>query len=848
MAAAAAVLVAAASTDVWDLARAEFAWLLGRADQVGEARGTRWLDDLAGIAEETPPGERAEVLGSQRSRWRTRLCDLAEDDPAIIEELGLIVDRLQKRLPEGKRRWAQRNIAKDDGQVFAAQDGDVTVNQSPQSAEVVGGMVQAENVDGDLHVHVADVPRSPRRVLVPRQLPPAPAPFVGRDPELAVLSRSLDQAPGSAGSVVICVLAGTGGIGKTALALYWAHRNADRFPDGQLFVNLRGFDSSSAPVSPESALHWFLQALGVDPQVIPPDLDAKAGLFRTQVTGKRMLIVLDNAATADQVEPLLPGSPGCVVLVTSRMMLTALTTRHGARDVALPILSQEEAQALLAKRLGQARRDAERDAAAELIRLCGCHPLALALIASRAHADPDLSLTDLAEDLSYSVLVTLEDGDPASSLPDVLSWSLRGLTGQQRTVFGLLGIAPGPDISLPAAASLTGLPGPRVRKTLRELEQASLLDQPQGGRYSMHDLIRAFAADTATGDAGLELAGTTVGLKLDAEVREPAERRVVDFYLHTAYAAARLLAPHRQPLQLDPPVPGCHPQPLPDVPTALTWLDTEHSCLLAAQETAIRHGWHQAVWTLAWTLHTFHRRQGHRHSEVAAWSAALDAAGHLPGHAARALAYQYLGRTCAYLWRHEEASEHLRRALAIAEEHHDPTHQAHAHILLAWAWERRRDIRRAQDHAIRCLELYRDLDNPVWEARALNQVGWYAAHLGEFARGRELCEAALPLHRRHRYPDGEASTLVTLGYIDYHTDLYRQAIGHYEEAIDLYRKLGDTYEVASTLHEIGHPHAALGQHHQARTVWRDALELYRAQNRTQDAERVQRQLEDLAGA
>jgi tetratricopeptide (TPR) repeat protein len=727
-------------------------------------------------------------------------------------------------------------MAADHQRYEPGPDQPVTRNES--TASVAGHLVQARSITGGVHLYGV-----PRQVPVPRQLPPAPTPFVGRDDELTMLTHSLDQAR-PADAVVISALAGIGGIGKTTLALHWAHRNKDRFPDGQLFVNLRGFDPKSAPLSPDAALHGFLLALGVDAQAIPPDLDGKTGVYRTRVASKRMLIVLDNAATADQVEPLLPGSPACAVLVTSRKMLTALTTRHGARHVALPILSQEEARALLAERLGEARRDAEPGAAAELIRLCGCHPLALALIASRAYIDPGLSLAELAKDLSYSVLVTLEDGDPASSLPDVLSWSLRGLTGQQRTVFGLLGIAPGPDISLPAAVSLTGLPSPRAKKVLRELEQASLLNPPLGGRYSMHDLIRAFAADTATGAADLELADNTAGLELAGEVREAAQRRVIDFYLHTAYAAARVLAPHRQPIQLELPVPGCHPEPLAAAPAALAWFDTEHSCLLESQRTAAALGWQQAVWALAWTLHTFHRRRGHRHDEVTAWKAALEAAAHLSDPASRALARQYLGRIYAYLEQHEEASEQLRQALALAEQHHDPANQAHARILLSWAWEQRGDGQRALEHATRALALYRTLGNPVWEGRALNQVGWYAAHLGDYDRARELCEAALPLHR-HRYPDGEASTLDTLGYIDHRTGRYQQAVQHYQQALILCHELGDTYEAASTLDRLGHSHAALGHYGQARTVWREALDLCQAQHRTEDVERIQRQLDAL---
>lgn len=730
-------------------------------------------------------------------------------------------------------------MATDDQRDGPGPGRPTTRNESTDTS-VAGHLLQAGSVTGGVHLYGV-----PDEVPVPRQLPSAPRSFVGRDNELAVLSGSLDHGARPVGAVTISALAGTGGIGKTALALHWAHRNIDRFPDGQLFIDLRGFDPRKAPVPPDAALHAFLLALGVDAQAIPPDLDGKTGVYRTRVAGKRMLIVLDNAATADQAEPLLPGSPSCTVLVTSRRMLTALGTRHGARHVALPILSPEEAHALLAERIGETRRNAEPEAAAELIRLCGCHPLALALIASRADGEPDLSLTELVEDLRDSVLVALEDGgDPTVSLPDVLSWSLRGLTDQQRTVFGLLGIAPGPDISLAAAAGLTGLPGPQAKKILRELGQASLLNQPLGGRYAMHDVIRAFAADTATGEAGLELTGRAPDLTLAKEVRDAALRRVTDFYLHTAFDAARVLAPHRKPVELEPSVPGCGALPVPDTRAALAWFAAEHSCLLASQRTAAGLGRLPTVWALAWALHTFNRRQGHLQAEVTSWTAALKAASDLPDPATRALAHQYLGRIYAYLKRHEEASEHLRRALALAEERQDPANQAHAHILFSWAWEQRGDERRALEAAERALTLYRTLGDPVWEGRALNQVGWYAAHLGDYDRARELCEAALPLHH-DRYPAGEASTLDTLGYIGHCTGRYRQAVQRYRQAIALCRELADTYSAANFLGRLGHSHAALGDHDQARAVWRESLALCRAQHRTEDAERLQRQLDAL---
>ncbi|ONI92949.1 transcriptional regulator, SARP family protein [Saccharothrix sp. ALI-22-I] len=668
---------------------------------------------------------------------------------------------------------------------------------------------------------------------VPRQLPTAPRSFTGRTGELAALPAALDAATADQGAaVLVSAIGGAGGIGKTWLALHWAHRHADRFLDGQLFVDLHGFSPTSRPVEPDDALRGFLTALGVAPDRVPDDLDAKAALYRSLVTGKRMLVVLDNAATTDQVAPLLPGTPTCTVLVTGRHRLASLIDRYGARHLQLDVLTADEARALLTARLGTDRVAAEPDATDDLIDLCGRHPLALTITTRHAHTRPQVPLSEFAAELRELGLDLLDDDDPAASLPTVLSWSLRHLTDPQRTVFALLGITPGPDIDLPAAASLTDLSQAQARKALRALEDHSLLDRHPHGRYAMHDLVRAYAATTAHDH-------------LPEPVRQAALERVVDFYRHTAHTADRLLAPHRQPIRLDPPAPGTHHQQLPDHAAALAWLDTHHRHLLAAQHTAAAHHRHQAVWHLAWTLGTFHLWRGHRHDELAVWQAAADAAAHLPDPATRILVHRRLGGAHTDLGRHEEAAGHLHQALALAEHHHDLTEQALTHHHLAWASENRGDGRKALEHVRRALDLYRTLDQPVPEARALNGVGWFAARLGDYDTARTHCQAALTLHRHHHSADGEAATLDSLGYIDHHTGHHPQAIHHYQQALTLFRTLGHTSQVADTLDHLGHPHAALHHHDQARAAWQEALELYREQGRTTDAERVQRQLNDL---
>ncbi|WP_228122201.1 AfsR/SARP family transcriptional regulator [Saccharothrix syringae] len=775
---------------------------------------------LTGVDGEWAAGERDRL---DQERWEAE-CDLAD----ALLRLGHGEDLVADLTARAGRRPLDERVA---GQyVLALHRAGRTADALAHYRRVRQRLVEELGAEPgaalrELHRRVLDADpalgASAATAVVPRQLPAPPGPFTGRVAELA----RLDEAR-TAGTVLISAIGGAGGIGKTWLALAWAHRHADEFPDGQLFVDLRGFSPDGRPVPPEAALSGFLTALGTAPDRVPAALEDRSALFRSLVADRRVLVVLDNAATADQVVPLLPGNPACAALVTGRTRLASLIDRHGARHLNLDVLSPDEARALLAARLGDRRVAAEPDAADELIALCGRYPLALSITARQAHTRPAVPLAELAAELRD---LGLEALDHDTGLPAVLSWSLRDLTGEQRTAFALLGIAPGPDIGLPAATALTGRSPTWTRAVLRVLEDVSLVERRPGNRYAMHDLVRAYAATLAPPEPQ----------------RRAALERVVDFYLHTALAADRLLDPHASPIRPDPPAPGVHPHPLPDQAAALAWLDAEHAHLLAAQHTAAAGHRHRVVWQLARALIDFHQRTGRFHDELVVWRAALDAAEHLPDPATRIRAHRNLGSAHARLGRHEEATTHLHRSLDLAERHHATTDQAATHYDLALAWGARGDDRRALDHARRAVELYRQVDRPVWEAVALNATGWYAARLGDHDTAREHCRAALALNREHHHPDGEADTLDSLGWIDHRTGRHREAVGHYHRALDLYRTLGNTYMAANTLDGLGHPHLALGEHDLAREAWREALALYREQGRDDDAERVRRQLDDL---
>jgi DNA-binding SARP family transcriptional activator len=332
----------------------------------------------------------------------------------------------------------------------------------------------------------------------PAQLPPAVAGFTGRAGELDRLDRLLAGHAADRSQVMILAVDGTAGVGKTALAVQWAHRVADRFPDGQLYVNLRGYGPDGPVMDPADAVRGLLYGLGTAPSRVPIGQEAQTGLYRTILAGKRMLIVLDNARDADHVRPLLPGAPGCVVLVTSRNRLSGLVTA-GAHLLTLDVPTAAEARELLALRLGPDRLAAEPDAVDDIIARAGRLPLALAIVAVRAATYPHFPLRYLAGELGDTQhrLDALATADPTTDIRMVFSWSYKALVDPAARLFRLLGLHPGADISVPAAASLTGLPARQVRPLLTQLSAVHLITEASPGRYTFHDLLRAYAREQA---------------------------------------------------------------------------------------------------------------------------------------------------------------------------------------------------------------------------------------------------------------------------------------------------------------------------------------------------------------
>jgi DNA-binding SARP family transcriptional activator len=647
---------------------------------------------------------------------------------------------------------------------------------------------------------------------VPRQLPADAPCFVGRRAELSTLDRLPEQAAGAAGTVVISAIGGTAGVGKTALAVHWAHRAARWFPDGQLYVDLRGFGPTEEPMTPAEAVRLLLDGLGVAPERVPAELDAGTALYRSLLADKKMLVLLDNAHDTGQLRPLLPAAPGCLVLVTSRNQLTGLAATHGARLLALDVLTDAEALELLGRRLGSARACAETVAVTELTGLCARLPLALSITAAQAIVRGALSLAELATELRGSPdrLDPLEGGDPATDLRRVFSWSYRQLSDPAARMFRLLGVHPGPDISAAAAASLAGLPPERARPALAELAAANLITQPAAGRYAFHDLLRAYAADQA-------------GIVESGRALRAARRRIGDHYLHTANAASLCATPHRELVTLSRPQPGVRPEEMTSLAQALEWFQAERRVLIAVIGQAAGAGSGALAWQLPWAVAPLLDARGFWHELLATQQTALDAARRLGDLVAQAHAYHFIGRAHISLGAAGKAVTQLTASLELARQLGADAIEARAHATLAIAYIQQDRFRDALSHAWQSGRLARACGHRFGEAHSLNSIGWCHAQLGNYQLTLSCCQRALAMYRELGDQRGEAAALDSLGYAHHRLGNHAAAITCYTEAIDLLGDTGDPDDRAEFLTHLGDACLSAGDHEAARRAWRQGL-------------------------
>ena len=638
----------------------------------------------------------------------------------------------------------------------------------------------------------------------PAELPYAIRGFVGREPELAELEKAADDAG-------IVVIHGMGGIGKTTTAIHWAHRVRDRFPDGQLHVNLRGFDHTEAPMRPAEALPRLLHSIGVPPGSVPSTVDEQATRLRSLLADRRTLVLLDNAADSEQVRPLLPGGRHCLVVVTSRTRLSGLIAREHAADVRLGPFSPAESTDLLAEYLGTARLRDDHANTAALAAYCGYIPLALSIVAARALEDPDLSPSELNAQLRAGQrLDAFELAEAGENLRAVFSWSYRALNPAAARLFRLLARHPGQTLSVPSAAALSAVD--RVEPLLAELTRANLLDRHSAGRYHCHDLLRDYAAELVAEEPEESL----------------ARQRVLDWYLHTTVAAERRLRPHRPPFDLIEPVTALTPMVFTDNQDAMRWCEAEQANLVAAIDDAAAHGMHEHAWQLALALSSFcyvgkRRRDWFDTSEVGLRSARA-----LGDPKAEGAMLASLGSAHGVNGQHDEAIGYYRQALELHQVTGDADRAPVTLNSMAVAYAETRRFEPALAAFTQARELHRARGNALGEALALMNIALANSSLGRLAQAMSHNRGALAVFRRRGDRYHSAICLANLAETYALGDDHPRAVDRYRQAIELHVLAGNDYGRARTLMNLGHSLRLLGEPEQARDCWRRAGAAFQA--------------------
>jgi DNA-binding SARP family transcriptional activator/tetratricopeptide (TPR) repeat protein len=649
----------------------------------------------------------------------------------------------------------------------------------------------------------------------PRELPAQVPGFTGRADALATLDDLVSgQSAGAPGPVVISAIAGTAGVGKTALAVHWAHRVADQFPDGQLYLNLRGY-ASGPPVRPIEALAALLRSLGVPSDQIPTDQDQAAALLRTRLADRRVLLVLDNARSVDQVRPLLPGSPSCLVLVTSRNRLSGLAARDGARKITLDVLTPDEARALLRHMLGVKRVEAEPGATADLAAACAHLPLALRIAAACIVDHPTRTIASYITELTTGDrLATLQaDGDQESSVLAALDLSYQALPPETARLFRLLGFVPGPSIDHYAAAALTGTTLLHTSRSLDQLLGAHLLQEPTPGRFVFHDLVRAHARHTAA----------TIETESQSQT---AMNRLLDHYRLTASMAAEVAYPReREPRPLDTsrtdsPAPDVH-----DPAVALEWLDTELPNLLATTLHAVEAGLPRYVVQMSEILDNYLRSRGRYLDAEFIHYRALTSARSYGDRAGELAALVALGGAHRLQDRHEQAVDDYQQALELARTVGDRHAQLDALIGLANGYLMQDSLGQAFSNLQQALAIARTVCDHRGQSYALNGLGHVHLRQRHYREARKFYQQALEIARTASNRGIEASALTGLGRVHLREGRHQDAREHYQQALEVARAAGHRTGQLGALAGLGDAYRQKDEHSLAADHYKQLLRI-----------------------
>ncbi|MFE2045757.1 BTAD domain-containing putative transcriptional regulator [Streptomyces sp. NPDC059477] len=786
-------------------------------------------------------GRRAEALAVYRRTWRTLMTELGIEPGAALQQLHERILAADESLAADMSRATgsrpDLRVAGDSPEAAAVPlpEHAPETKTAPETAPETEHAPEIEDAPTVTSAPAPEpappsAPHTPR----PAQLPADLVTFVGRHTELDRVRALLPKRGGVPSTVVISAIGGMAGIGKTALAVHWAHEVADRFPDGQLCINLRGFDPTGAAVAPSAAIRVFLDALGVPPEQIPAGLGAQAALYRSLLDRRRMLILLDNARDTEQVRPLLPGARGCLVIVTSRNQLTGLVVGEGAHPLTLYQLTAAEAHDLLARRLGGERLAAEPDAAEEIVARCARLPLALAIVAAHAAAHPGFPLSAIAEELrgSHGSLDAFAAGEDLSTdVRAVFSWSYQALSAPAARLFRLLGLHRGPDLSAPAAAALTGLPVKENRRLLAELTRAHLLTEHVPGRYAPHDLLRVYAAERVTAEES-------------DEERERAGERLLAWYLHTADAAYPHLTPKRPRVRLDPPPPGCHALEFGSHEQALRWCEDERANLVGAVHQAAATGRSGIAWRLPAVLWGFFYLRSHHTDWLDTTRTGLAAVRAAHDRAGEARALMDLAAALRAGGRYDEAVQHLLLAMRAFREVGDVPGRASTVGNLGDAHLRAGRLGKAVEYIRRGLALSRYLGNAWAVGIALANLGDAYQRQGRSTEAVECLGEALEVLRAEDNRWVEGVVLDLLGTVHAGLDRPATAIEYYHQALRTHHDVGNRWGEADTLTHLGEVELASGDRAAARVSWERALEILAGVGH-QDAEGIRERLKRL---